>query len=316
MGRTRSSCQPPRRPHAHHRGDEDRTDRGLHLRGGRPGGAARRRGAGPGRRHRPVPHRPDRADVAAAGDVPARARPRGRRRGRGRSAPDVDGHRGRRPRRDEPALVPQLRRSATAAAIGYCESSLLLNYMGMRMDGSTTYSREGTPVFGNFFGQSSFSRHAIAYADNVVVVDPALDLTRIAPYGCGFQTGAGAVLNVLQPGPRRLAGGVRRRGRRARRDRRGGRQPVSAPSSRSTCCPARLELARRYGAVGINPAELGEHLARGRGQGGHRRWLDPRDRHHRGAERARPGRPGARRRAASSSCSASAPRSSRSTRST
>ncbi|MDR7087219.1 aryl-alcohol dehydrogenase [Aeromicrobium panaciterrae] len=83
--------------------------------------------------------------------------------------------------------------------VGYCDSSLLLNYMGMRMDGSTTYSRDGSPVFGNFFGQSSLSQYAIAYADNCVVVDKSVDLTKVAPYGCGFQTGAGTVLNVLKP---------------------------------------------------------------------------------------------------------------------
>lgn len=85
--------------------------------------------------------------------------------------------------------------------VGYCDSSLLLNYMGMRMDGSTTYSRDGSPVFGNFFGQSSLSQYAIAYADNCVVVDKSVDLTKVAPYGCGFQTGAGTVLNVLNPTP-------------------------------------------------------------------------------------------------------------------
>ena len=85
--------------------------------------------------------------------------------------------------------------------VGYCDSSLLLNYMGMRMDGSTTYSRGGATVFGNFFGQSSLSRHAIAYADNCVVVDKSVDLTKVAPYGCGFQTGAGTVLHVLKPSP-------------------------------------------------------------------------------------------------------------------
>ena len=68
----------------------------------------------------------------------------------------------------------------------------------MRMDGSTTYSRDGSPVFGNFFGQSSLSQYAIAYADNCVVVDKSVDLTKVAPYGCGFQTGAGTVLNVLK----------------------------------------------------------------------------------------------------------------------
>lgn len=85
--------------------------------------------------------------------------------------------------------------------VGYCDSALLLNYMGMRMDGTTTYSRDGATVFGSFFGQSSLSQHAIAYADNVVVVDKSVDLTKVAPYGCGFQTGAGTVLNVLKPTP-------------------------------------------------------------------------------------------------------------------
>jgi len=91
--------------------------------------------------------------------------------------------------------------NCTSGMVGYCGSSLMLNYMGMRMDGTTTYSREGSPVFGNFFGQSSLSAHAIAYADNVVVVDKSVDLTKVAPYGCGFQTGAGTVLNVLAPTP-------------------------------------------------------------------------------------------------------------------
>ncbi len=89
--------------------------------------------------------------------------------------------------------------NCTHDLVGYCDSSLLLNYMGMRMDGSTTYNRDGAPVFGSFFGQSSLSQHAIAYADNCVVVDKSVDLTKVAPYGCGFQTGAGTVLNVLRP---------------------------------------------------------------------------------------------------------------------
>ncbi|TYL44922.1 NAD(P)-dependent alcohol dehydrogenase [Nocardioides sp. BGMRC 2183] len=85
--------------------------------------------------------------------------------------------------------------------VGYCEQSLLLNYMGMRADGSTTMKRGAETVFGSFFGQSSLARHALVYADNCVVVDKALDLTRLAPFACGFQTGAGTVLNVLDPQP-------------------------------------------------------------------------------------------------------------------
>src|SRR3954452_9846214 len=86
-----------------------------------------------------------------------------------------------------------------AGLVGYCDQTLLLNYMGMRMDGSTSMSRDGSPVFGSFFGQSSLAAHALAYADNCVKVDPGLDLRLLAPYGCGFQTGAGTVLNVLEP---------------------------------------------------------------------------------------------------------------------
>ncbi|NYJ01975.1 aryl-alcohol dehydrogenase [Nocardioides thalensis] len=88
-----------------------------------------------------------------------------------------------------------------AGDVGYCEQTLLLNYMGMRPDGSTSMRRGDQQVFGNFFGQSSLARHALAYADNCVVVDPALDLSLLAPFGCGFQTGAGTVLNVLDPAP-------------------------------------------------------------------------------------------------------------------
>ena len=86
-----------------------------------------------------------------------------------------------------------------AGLVGYCDQTLLLNYMGMRMDGSMPISRDGSQVFGNFFGQSSLAAHALAYADNCVKVDPELDLTLVAPYGCGFQTGAGTVLNVIRP---------------------------------------------------------------------------------------------------------------------
>src|SRR5690348_6311770 len=84
---------------------------------------------------------------------------------------------------------------------GYCTETLMLNYMGMRPDGSTTYRKGEQPVFGSFFGQSSFGEYAVAGSENLVVVDPALDLKRLGPYGCSFQTGAGTVFNVLKSGP-------------------------------------------------------------------------------------------------------------------
>jgi aryl-alcohol dehydrogenase len=81
----------------------------------------------------------------------------------------------------------------------YCSSAQQLNMSGGRADGSATLSQNGTRLYGSFFGQSSFAQYALAAADNVIVVDPAVDLTVAAPLGCGFQTGAGAVLNVLAP---------------------------------------------------------------------------------------------------------------------
>lgn len=136
--------------------------------------------------------------------------------------------------------------------VGYCDSSLLLNYMGMRMDGTTTYSRDGAAVFGNFFGQSSLSRLAIAYADNCVVVDKSVDLTKVAPYGCGFQTGAGTVLNVLKPTPTdSLAvfgcGAVGLAAIAAAKHLGVGTIVAVDPMA------SRREAAARYGAIGVDP---------------------------------------------------------------
>lgn len=79
----------------------------------------------------------------------------------------------------------------------YCEQALALNYTGCRTDGSKAiHSHEG-PVSSNFFGQSSFATHAIAYETNVVKVDPEIPLHLLGPLGCGVQTGAGAVLRAL-----------------------------------------------------------------------------------------------------------------------
>ncbi|MBW8751694.1 MAG: NAD(P)-dependent alcohol dehydrogenase [Propionibacteriales bacterium] len=142
----------------------------------------------------------------------------------------------------------------SAGLVGYCESTLLLNYMGLRMDGSTSYTRDGSPVFGSFFGQSSLSRHAIAYADNCVVVDKSLDLTRLAPYGCGFQTGAGTVLNVLQPGADdSLAvfgvGAVGLAALAAARYAGAGTLVAVDPLA------ARRDIAERFGAIGVDPTD-------------------------------------------------------------
>jgi len=136
--------------------------------------------------------------------------------------------------------------------VGYCEQSLLLNYMGMRPDGSTTLNRGGERVFGSFFGQSSLARHALAYADNCIVVDKALDLSLLAPFACGFQTGAGAVLNVFEPEPGDSlavfgAGAVGLAALAAARG--AGVDTLVAVDP----APARRAAAARYGALAIDP---------------------------------------------------------------
>jgi aryl-alcohol dehydrogenase len=141
--------------------------------------------------------------------------------------------------------------------VGYCEAAMMLNYMGIRMDGSATHSRDGSPVFGNFFGQSSFATHAIAYADNCVVVDKSVDLTKVAPYGCGFQTGAGTVLNVLKPGPTDSlvvygVGAVGLAAFAAAKALRVGTLVAVDPLE------SRRDAAAKYGAVGVDPTGEGD----------------------------------------------------------
>ncbi|WP_449353040.1 NAD(P)-dependent alcohol dehydrogenase [Streptomyces shaanxiensis] len=82
----------------------------------------------------------------------------------------------------------------------YCAGWLPLNLLGgRRADGSSTISRDGEPLGGHFFGQSSFAERALVDERSLVKVDQDVPLESIAPLGCGVQTGVGAVWNVLKP---------------------------------------------------------------------------------------------------------------------
>ncbi|KAL8292126.1 hypothetical protein RQP46_001592 [Phenoliferia psychrophenolica] len=59
----------------------------------------------------------------------------------------------------------------------------------------------GEEILGSFFGQSALARHALVAESSCVKVPPGTDLVTLAPLGCGLQTGAGAVLNILKPEP-------------------------------------------------------------------------------------------------------------------
>ncbi|TKA01036.1 NAD(P)-dependent alcohol dehydrogenase [Actinacidiphila oryziradicis] len=80
----------------------------------------------------------------------------------------------------------------------YCEQFALRNVAGSRPDGTNALHGEGD-IHGFFFSQSSFGTYAIAVESNVVKVSPDADLSIVGPLGCGIQTGAGTVLNRLNP---------------------------------------------------------------------------------------------------------------------
>jgi aryl-alcohol dehydrogenase len=145
----------------------------------------------------------------------------------------------------------------------YCEAWLPLNlFGGARADGSPTVSRDGESLGGHFFGQSSFARHALVDQRSLVKVPLDAPLELLAPLGCGVQTGAGAVWNVLKPAPGASivvtgAGAV-------------GLSAIMAatltPAARLIAVdrvPARLELARELGAthtVDTTTADLNEAI--------------------------------------------------------
>jgi aryl-alcohol dehydrogenase len=81
----------------------------------------------------------------------------------------------------------------------YCHDFFGRNFASTRPDGTNALSRGGQPVHGHFFGQSSFATHSVANARNVVKLPDEVGLELAAPFGCGIQTGAGAVLNVMRP---------------------------------------------------------------------------------------------------------------------
>lgn len=74
------------------------------------------------------------------------------------------------------------------------------NFGRKRPDGSVDYaSRDEQRIHGTFFGQSAFAKQALVVEASLVVVPNDTDLVMLASLGCGMQTGAGALYNVLKP---------------------------------------------------------------------------------------------------------------------
>lgn len=81
----------------------------------------------------------------------------------------------------------------------YCGEFFPRNFLATRPDGTTALSRDGRPVHSHFFGQSSFATRAAVPERSLVKLPDDVPFELVAPFGCGVQTGAGAVINVLRP---------------------------------------------------------------------------------------------------------------------
>lgn len=139
----------------------------------------------------------------------------------------------------------------------FCANFRAINMSGgYRADGTCSHHQHGKPVFGRFLGQSSFAAYALATERNAFKVEKDLPLDIIAPFGCGIQTGAGAVLNTLKvrPGKSLVVFGAGAVGLSALLAAKiAGCTPIIAVDTK----PERLKLALELGAdLAFNAAEV------------------------------------------------------------
>ena len=138
--------------------------------------------------------------------------------------------------------------SCRAARPTYCRDAMKLSFGGMRADGSSPLSQNGTRIAGAFFAQSSFASHVVVPERSAVKVPFDLPLHLLGPLGCGIITGAGSVLEAfrLRPGQSLVVFGVGSVGMAAVMAARiaGAARIVAVDLSRQ-----RLALARSLGAT-------------------------------------------------------------------
>ena len=152
----------------------------------------------------------------------------------------------------------------------FCDEGWDLTFSGKRLDGSATMSAsDGSEVTGAFFQQSSFARHAITPARGLVPIGDDIPWSIAAALPCGFLTGAGTSLNVLNAGADSslLVRGVGAVGMGAVvAAKMAGCKSIVASDVRAN----RLDLARQLGATHVHNATEGdfdawrdEHFPRG-----------------------------------------------------
>jgi aryl-alcohol dehydrogenase len=85
--------------------------------------------------------------------------------------------------------------------MAYCENLFAEDFGGCRTSDGTTAlsSAEGEAISSHFFGQSAFATHANVVESSIIPIPKDVPLEAVAFFGCGMQTGAGAILNELRP---------------------------------------------------------------------------------------------------------------------
>lgn len=86
-----------------------------------------------------------------------------------------------------------------------CVEGTRLHLHGVRPTDQTTAAKlkkDGKDVRAHFFGQSSFAKTSFVQETCIVKFDGSPDeAAKFAAMGCGYQTGAGTVLNIIKPKP-------------------------------------------------------------------------------------------------------------------
>ncbi|KAJ4328804.1 hypothetical protein N0V84_000814 [Fusarium piperis] len=92
-------------------------------------------------------------------------------------------------------------KKCVAGKPSFCHIHSPVNVGSVRLSDGSTPARleDGRSVRSQFFGHSSFARVSVVAERSVVKCPYPESLPYYAPLGCGFQTGAGTVLNALKP---------------------------------------------------------------------------------------------------------------------
>lgn len=91
-------------------------------------------------------------------------------------------------------------RACARGEAGLCEASGFMSAKGTLLDGRTSFTRGGEPLY-RAFGIGAFATQVVMPVNGLVEVPDEVPTDVAALVGCGVATGAGAILNVAQPGP-------------------------------------------------------------------------------------------------------------------